>query len=91
MEIKLLKKLNINIININKYTLLNMNNMFKDIDIPVPNIVFDLSEEKQKDIYEYLNQLDELQKKTYKIAFNHLGTSFNIYRSNGYKEWKNKE
>ena len=49
------------------------------------------SDEEQNEIVEYLKQLDETQKKTYLIAKNHLGTSFNILRSNGFKEWKNKK
>jgi hypothetical protein len=33
---------------------------------------------------------NETQKKAYLIAFHHLGSSFNIYKSNGFKEWKAK-
>jgi plasmid replication initiation protein len=46
------------------------------------------SVEEQNDIYGYLNQLDELNKQAYTIAFDHLKSSFNISRSNGYKHWK---
>jgi hypothetical protein len=63
---------------------------FQEFNLPIPETVHSLSEEKQREIYEYLKQLDEHQKKAYIIAFNHLGTSFNIYRSNGFKEWKHK-
>lgn len=88
----MIKKLNINIININKYKVINMDkSIHNEFGIPIPNGVFSLSEEKQKDIYCYLSQLDEFQKRAYMIAFNHLGTSFNICKSNGYKEWKNKK
>jgi len=38
----------------------------------------------------YIAQLDDIQKKAYLIAKKHLGTSFNIYKSNGFKEWKSK-
>ena len=35
--------------------------------------------------------MDEKKLKAYNIAFNHLGSSFNILKSNGYKDWaKNK-
>ena len=37
---------------------------------------------------EYIKQLSDHEKKAYEIAMNHLGTSFNIYRSNGFIEWK---
>jgi len=64
--------------------------MFTNLDLPIPSIVYTFTEEKQQEIHSYLSQLDDHQKKAYKIAYDHLGTSFNIYRSNGYKDWKNK-
>ena len=41
-------------------------------------------------ISEYLTQLSPLQRKAIKIAHMHLGTSFNILKSNGYIDWKKK-
>jgi hypothetical protein len=35
--------------------------------------------------------MDEIHKKAYSIAFDHLGSSFDVLRSNGYKEWKNSK
>ena len=35
----------------------------------------------------YLEQLSPQERKAYDIAKSHLGTSFNILRSNGYKSW----
>ncbi len=65
--------------------------MFENLDIPVPDIVNTYNEDKQKEIHEYLSNLNDMQKKAYLIAKTHLGTSFNIYKSNGFKEWqKNK-
>ncbi len=46
--------------------------------------------EKQLEIEKYIAQLDDNQRKAYLIAKKHLGTSFNIYKSNGFKEWKSK-
>jgi hypothetical protein len=68
-------------------------NMFKEFDIPIPSILYSYDTIKQKEIYDYLSQLikDEQQKKAYKIAFEHLGSSFNIYNSNGFKEWKKNQ
>jgi enolase len=60
---------------------------FKTLDLPVPDTVYNLSLEQQQNIYNYLKQLDETNKKAYIIAYNHLGTSFNIFKSNGYNEW----
>ncbi len=38
----------------------------------------------------YMEQLEPIQKKALDIAKNHLGTSFNISKSNGFVEWKKK-
>jgi|LauGreDrversion4_1035100.scaffolds.fasta_scaffold32748_3 hypothetical protein len=35
----------------------------------------------------YLTQLCERERKAMEIAKNHLGTSFDVLKSNGYKEW----
>lgn len=47
--------------------------------------------ELQKEIYEYLTELDDIHRKGYQIAYDHLGTSFNIARSNGFKHWRAKK
>ena len=60
---------------------------FDEINLPLPPLIKDYPYEKQKEIFDYLKQMDPMQKKAYSIAQNHLGTSFNIHRSNGFKEW----
>jgi len=60
---------------------------FNKLTIPVSKSVFNYTLEQQQLIYQYLNQLDEHHKQAYLIAKEHLGTSFNILKSNGYKEW----
>lgn len=42
---------------------------------------------EQLPVLEYLNQLDEKQIKVLYIAQEHLGSSFHILKSNGYKSW----
>lgn len=39
----------------------------------------------------YIDQLSDQEKKTLKIAKEHLGTSFNIKKSIGYMEWLKKQ
>jgi hypothetical protein len=39
---------------------------------------------------QYIAQLDDIQRKAMEIAKSHLGTSFNIKRSNGFIEWQKK-
>jgi hypothetical protein len=66
------------------------NNIFKDFNLPIPSIVDSYDDIKQKEIYEYFTHImkNEQQKKAYVIAYEHLGSSFNIYKSNGFKDWK---
>ena len=64
---------------------------FSLLNIPLPEIVKQYPLEKQQEIYDYLNQIDDHHKQAYLIAYNHLGSSFNIYKSNGFKEWKSKK
>ena len=60
---------------------------FELTKLSIPESVFKLSLETQTEIYNYLIQMNEPQKKAYLIAKDHLGTSFNILKSNGYSEW----
>ena len=63
---------------------------YESLKIKVPELVKNHSIEIQREIFNYLSEMDEHNKIAYKIAFDHLGSSFNIYRSNGFKEWKQK-
>ena len=63
-------------------------NGYDNLLIPISCYIKTYPEKQQKEILEYLQQLDEHDKKTYKIAFEHLGSSFNVYKSNGFKEWQ---
>lgn len=60
---------------------------FDALNMKISEIIKRYPIEEQKNIFKYLTQLDEINIKAYDIAFDHLGTSFNIARSNGYKEW----
>ncbi len=62
---------------------------FEATELSIPESVLKLPIEKQTDIYNYLIQMTKSQKKAYLIAKDHLGTSFNILKSNGFFEWKN--
>ena len=64
---------------------------FDVLNIEIPEIVLIYSIEVQQDIFDYINQMVDESKKGYLIAKAHLGSSFNILKSNGYKEWKNKK
>jgi hypothetical protein len=65
---------------------------FKEIEwsllpVPVPENVSGYLPEVQESIFTYLSQMDDLNRKAYLIAKEHLGTSFHILRSTGYNEW----
>jgi hypothetical protein len=64
---------------------------FESLNIRISDNVKKYSYDKQKEIFEYLSEMDEMHKKAYSIAFDHLGSSFDVLRSNGYKEWKNSK
>jgi hypothetical protein len=61
---------------------------FGNLEIPVSQNINAYSTDEQEKIYNYLTQLNEQQKKAYIIAYEHLGSSFNIRKSNGFKIWK---
>jgi hypothetical protein len=61
---------------------------FKSLNLPISDIIKNYPRETQIEIFNYLNELDDNNKKAYEIAYDHLGSSFNILRSNGFKEWK---
>jgi hypothetical protein len=63
---------------------------FDSLDVAIPESVLLYTIEVQNDIFNYILQMDAESKKAYLIAKAHLGSSFNILKSNGYKEWKNK-
>jgi hypothetical protein len=56
----------------------------------LPNNFYDLEYQIQFNITDYLDQLNPIEVRAYGIAKSHLGTSFNILRSNGYNDWLKK-
>jgi len=60
---------------------------FDSLNIKISEIIKVYPIEQQQNLFQYLSELDEVNLKAYSIAFDHLGSSFNIARSNGFKEW----
>jgi hypothetical protein len=61
-------------------------------NIQLPSNFHTYSPETQKLVIEYLNNLNKIELTAYNIAQSHLGSSFNIVKSNGYCDWlKNKK
>jgi hypothetical protein len=58
------------------------------VELPKNFEKYDL--EIQNLIVNYLKQLDMIEKRAYTIGKRHLGSSFNLIKSNGFLEWKKK-
>jgi competence protein ComGC len=61
---------------------------FESLGIPIPKNITKYTLEEKTNIYEYLSSMNTMQKQAYEIAYDHLGSSFNIFKSNGYLDWK---
>jgi len=48
-------------------------------------------QEHNKHIEEYINQLTPFEQSAHRIAKSHLGSSFNLIKSNGYIKWISKK
>jgi len=60
---------------------------FESLNMKISELIKRYPFEQQREIFEYLSILDDTNKKAYDIAHEHLGTSFSITRSNGFKKW----
>jgi hypothetical protein len=56
-------------------------------ELPLPNNFVNYDIDLQSSVIEYITQLSNIEKKAYKIAQIHLGSSFNVVKSNGYNSW----
>ena len=56
-------------------------------DLKLPDNFESYDTKLQSNIIEYLAQLNSIEKKAYKIAKEHLGSSFNVVKSNGFCDW----
>ena len=56
-------------------------------ELPLPNNFVNYDIELQSSVIQYITQLSDIEKKAYKIAQIHLGSSFNVVKSNGYNTW----
>jgi hypothetical protein len=59
-----------------------------EIGIELPNNFEKYDEYTQHLIINYLKQLDKIERQAYLIGKNHLGSSFNVVKSNGFIDWK---
>jgi hypothetical protein len=59
-----------------------------ELGIQLPDQFNNYDETMQDSVIKYLKQLDPIEKKAYTIGKSHLGSSFNVVKSNGYINWK---
>lgn len=58
-----------------------------ELPLPLPLQFDSYQADVKENIQDYLNQLNSQERKIYLIAHEHLSTSFNIVKSNGYIKW----
>jgi hypothetical protein len=58
-----------------------------EIGLELPNTFEKYDIILQESIIKYLKQLSLIERKAYSIGKDHLGTSFNVIKSNGYLNW----
>ena len=88
LNISIKNKLKVNYIIIVRNNIMPID--FESLNLPISQKIAVLTEEEQKLIFSYLKNLTETEKICYKIAYEHLGSSFDIVRSNGYSNWLKK-
>jgi hypothetical protein len=60
-------------------------------NLPYPQNWNQYKKEDQELIRQYMNEFTDRDRQTYMIAYEHLGTSFDIVKSNGFSKWKDKQ
>jgi hypothetical protein len=66
-------------------------NIENQLDLKLPDNFENYDASVQESIVTYLSQLDPIERKAYMIGKSHLGSSFNLIKSNGYADWKKKQ
>lgn len=56
-------------------------------NLPLPEHFAKYNQDTQDKIIKYLEQLTPIERLAYQIAYDHLGSSFNIVKSNGFCDW----
>ena len=65
-----------------------MTNVFTEKELE--SLCGKMNDDTRNTVKIYLNDLDDVQIKAIQIAKSHLGTSFDILKSNGFKDWNDK-
>jgi hypothetical protein len=66
---------------------MNRQDIETELGLELPNNFEKYQENTQKLIVNYLKHLDTIERQAYTIGKNHLGSSFNVVKSNGFIDW----
>ena len=64
--------------------------MPEDTPLPIPNTISTFPP-THPDLDEYIQSMTEKERKAYRIAESHLGSSFSLEKSVGFIVWKTKQ
>jgi hypothetical protein len=67
---------------------MNRQEIESELDLELPNNFENYDEKTQDLIVNYLKHLDTIERQAYTIGKKHLGSSFNVVKSNGFADWK---
>jgi hypothetical protein len=67
---------------------MNRQEIETEIGLELPNSFEKYNDTTKESIIKYLKHLNVIEKQAYTIGKAHLGSSFNVLKSNGYIDWK---
>jgi hypothetical protein len=67
---------------------MNRQEMEIELGLELPNNFENYDKKTQELIVNYLKHLDTIERQAYTIGKKHLGSSFNVIKSNGFVDWK---
>ena len=67
---------------------MNHQDIETELGLELPNQFKNYDENTQTLVINYLKHLDPIERKAYTIGKEHLGSSFNVIKSNGFIDWK---
>jgi len=67
---------------------MNHQDIETELGLELPQQFKNYDETTQTLVINYLKHLDSIERKAYTIGKAHLGSSFNIIKSNGFIDWK---
>ncbi len=67
---------------------MNRQEIERELELELPNNFENYDLKTQELIVNYLKHLDTIERHAYTIGKKHLGSSFNVVKSNGFVDWK---